>query len=147
MSLSDSRLGLLFFRRLRLDESELHDAIDWSRSDIRLDNESSEHVDDIETERLDLRDRFCGLAALWFSARNEAMLIFSSCCKGLGRSFHLELSLGGPLPLNIESGDGARGLAGETGSSSGDKLERDNLVHVQKRAESSSERRGESIAD
>ena len=74
--------------------------------------------------------------------------MFSNCCSGLRSSVHRWLR---PMlyilfrPLNIESGDGARGRVGDIrSSSSSDDIdeERDGLsVHVRKSAESSNEGR------
>lgn len=71
--------------------------------------------------------------------------MFSSCCRGLSRNVHRGLPQRGlSLPLNIESGDGARGRAGESGSLYNES-DLDGRLHVQKSAVSSSERR-EAIA-
>jgi len=57
ISLSDKHRGLRFFRSVRFDESDVHEAIDWSRSEMRLESESSEHAEESETERDDLLER------------------------------------------------------------------------------------------
>ena len=100
MSLSDSSFGLLFFRSVCREETEDHDSIDWSRSDISVDTDvlaPTEGDDDMVMVREVLRDDLAGMGGgvdgtggskISKAAWNDSGLIFSSCCSGLGRKAH-----------------------------------------------------------
>lgn len=81
-----------------------HEAMDSSRSEISVDIESSEEVDDEESERIEARDaRGCGCAACALMS-SSVTLMFAKRASGLSGTCHIVLPLGDDVcPSLVES--------------------------------------------